>query len=192
MLLRRVLYLLLFGFMLRVLTSCIGLWGGGDPVEDYFDWGSLTVETLDMTGEWTQVEELDTMPPNAISFRLSLWRTYDEDTYVSVFSPFASLYAWSVAYVEIPNQTVDSISVVTLFDLTSEYLAQSEVSSLFVSAQSGWEYDLYEPLGVMDENLNIHLKPRLTDVDSVCFKVSVFLSDDRVLSDTTDVIIVCE
>lgn len=194
MLVKRILFLLSMGFLFRVLTSCIGLWGG-EPQDVYFDWASLTVESLDVYKLFTSVSEVDTMASNAISFRLTLHRDLDSEQYAYVSSlwSFSCLQAFSIAYNDVPNQTVDSIAVVALLDLSSAHLAHSEVSSLFVSEEAGWNYDLYEPLeGMQTPSVDIHLKPRFSDLDSVCFVVSVFLSDHRVLCDTTNVITIID
>jgi hypothetical protein len=119
---------------------------------------------------------------------------------------FSDACAWSKTNCPsyyISNQAVESISVVSLFELSESLPAHSDVSGLFLgSDETGWySTDLYLTLDKLSQKINhtyidaqeVQFRlflGRTVENDSAQFVVNVNFTDHTSLSDTTHLIFI--
>lgn len=205
---RKILIILLFGFILRTLTSCIC--NCSDDTTP-FDFQNIMIENLDNSGDWPVVTEHNEMYSKAVAFSVT---AFAEDIFVMNMlkqinlAGFNSAKAFSCdcAVLFSANQKIEKITITTLFSISDQIPAMSNVTDYFVA--DSHERNNWETIYVDMDNIISHINPE-TYYDSGSQDIQVFLkeevkndkaqfiidldlSDGRVLSDTTNLITIIE
>lgn len=191
---RKVLFVVLICFCVRLMFSCIPGSGCG-TIE--FSFNTIHLDGIDNSGMCLG-DEIDTMSANAVCIKLTLSDSLDyyyacsKNQNSARFFPFSSAYAdCSNSYQ--PSTEVDSIKIITLFDIDDELKSGENIDDviLFSNSSSG----LYEGQEWAISELNrIKSDPEAfvyavltTSVQNTeaKFCVEVSLGNGTVLSDTT-------
>ncbi len=197
--------IILMLFILRALSGCFN---HDCPDDVYpFDFSKIKINNLDNSGMGPKVISNNTMNKAAVAFQvfissdLSYLGKYRRKTQgfgfseVNAWTPCPTYYA--------SNQSVESISVVTLLEISSLIPANTEISDLFLgSDETSWyKTNLYLPLQKLSQKINhtyidaqeVQFRlflGREIENDSAQFIVNIEFSDSTSLSDTTHLIFI--
>jgi len=201
--LKKTLLLIVIVFALRSFSGCVNC-----DCSDYaepFDYSNIRIANLDNSQTYVHETHYNTMGRKAVAFNISVMGDSmsfkKKSTQIETFG-FAHLSAdCDCNQLFEANQSIETISIRTLYDINETAKANSEVSNLFVAHSS----DSYEPENLyltLDElypkinnqtktanyqEFNLFLTEPVLN-DKAQFIINVKLSDDRVLSDTTNLI----
>jgi hypothetical protein len=199
--LKKTLFLIFAGFILRLLPGCIDC--DNEPMP--FDFSGMDVTPLDNTGTWIKPREGDKMARNAVAFEIRLFPDdlYRADAPLQVNKAgFAQAFAMEECPVKFrANQKIENIDVTSVFSISETIGGGSSVvgsmvglknnsglSSLYLSMNELLDQinpDLYfdDP----QEDFMLFLKPEVEN-DSLQFIFNIQLSDGRVLTKTSEII----
>lgn len=199
---KKILSLFLLLNVVRLFTSCLEC--DNEPVP--FDFTSMQIKNLDNTDTFIRYSEGDSMKRNAVAFEIEV--STDRFRYTSNFRMNDIIgFSEALALEECPakfrpRQRLENIEIISLTDISEELQANSNITNQVVAYQKNnsnlsylyltWDElyqiinpDLYynEPV----ERFQVFLKPEVL-TDSLQLAINVHLSDERMISDTTNVI----
>lgn len=197
---QKLLWLFTIVFALRLLVSCCGLdKDAGIP----FALNTIYISHIDNTNHhgMPDIIETDTMLSAAVAFHVTITDSAFNDYFspLSAFSGFSTVNATSIYLLYKPTVAIEAIRVFTLYDLSESMKADDEVTSHFVALPSG--HTLYSTI---DEVVSLLHSRRSADHPKVSFslfctanivkptarfKIEVTLSDQRVLTATTNTLV---
>lgn len=191
-------------FFVRILSSCFPC-DCSDEVF-FFDFEKVEIINLDNSQFWVNELEADTMKKAAVAFEIRIKPDEEQyEQYVCNFSySFSSAYAFSCDCSPKfkANQQISKIKIITLFDISDQAKANSDVTDLFVAYKENYygSNQLYIPIPNLYERINsdIYYDTQVQGFqlfmtqeiqnDSAQFIIEIELSDNRVLSDTTNIL----
>jgi hypothetical protein len=188
--------------IIRILSSCVGLFGGDCNSEPlYYDLEYITVSGCDNSDIYLSFEETDTMKYEAVAFNILL--SADDLYYLTNLKNtnnfgFSQTYAWECVHYYKANQNITDIKITTLFDISNRIPANSDVTGNFLYNTNNNYNKLYTKFNDIKSSVNVTSSnigcefyifyKNAVQNDSAQFVVEISLSDDRVLIDTTNVI----
>jgi len=200
---KKVMLIMALAVIIRLIPGCCDC----DESTIPFNFNKTDIVNLDNSGEWAVTTNSDTMKPGAVAFEVALF-----DSLGYFYAPEPSLNSIGFGQAKamscdcsIPfsaNQNLTSIRITTLYALTPEIAAGSDVSGLFVArltnnSSTGSLYSSLESIcrqtegktyydsGV--ESFGLFLTIPVGN-DRVRFAISFQLSDNTILNDTTGLI----
>ncbi len=198
---KKIIFMVIAGFILRLLPGCIDC--DNEPVP--FDFSGMDVIPIDNTGTWIKQLEGDKMASDAVAFKIQLF----PDGLYSGFirrQVYKSGFEKAFAMEECPvrfraNNEITNLDVTTVFAISEEidggssvidfmagYKNNTGISSLYVTMKE--LLDLINPDFYIDEpneEFMLILKPGVEN-DSLQFIFNVQFSDGNRLTKTSDVI----
>ncbi|MCK5537006.1 MAG: DUF5034 domain-containing protein [Bacteroidales bacterium] len=202
--LKKTLFIILTVFVLRTLSGCLNCKTNNPQL---FDFDIIEITGLDNTGEQAIESITNIMNNSAVAFaiRLRSNEEYWEERYNISYIGFSQANAMQPCpeYFA-PNQEIDQIEIITLKDISAEVKANTDVTELFV----GFAYEPFvsEYLYFTLDELYQKINPKFTynapkqdfqlfltqDIENfeAQFIINIRLSDNRVLSDTTHLIMI--
>ncbi|MBK6345288.1 MAG: hypothetical protein IPF68_05020 [Bacteroidales bacterium] len=202
---KKAILILAIFFILRIIPGCCDC----DESTIPFNFNSIDIINLDNSGEWAVTTNSDTMKPGAVAFEVAL---FDSLGYFYAAGPSLNSIGFGQAKAmrcdcSMPfsaNQSLKSIRITSLYALTPEIDAGSEVSGYFVgrptnNSSTGALYTSLESIcgqtigktyydsGV--ESFGLFLTVPVEN-DCARFAVSIKLSDNTILTDTTRLIFI--
>ena len=191
----------------RILSGCFNY-----PCSEevyYFDFTKVSTTNLDNSGMWPIESQTDTMKKAAFAFQVNVTGDFPflgkANQGIQSFG-FSSAKAFSKT--DCPrlygaNSRIDEISILTLFKISGNIPANSDVSDLFLcSGKTGYyNSELYIPLNQLYPLINqvyedypetqfrLFLKNKV-EADSARFIINVKLADNTVMADTTNLIFI--
>jgi hypothetical protein len=201
--LKKAILILLIANIIRIIPGCCECDDSTMP----FNFNKIDIINLDNSGDWAITTSSNTMMPEAVAFEVAL---FDSLGYYYAYEPSLNLggigYAQAMrcdcAFPLRANQYLTSIKITSLYSLTSDIHAGSDVSGLFVAqptnnASSGSLYISLESIcnqsngktyydsGI--ESFGLYLTIPVEN-SRARFVISAIFSDDSMLSDTTRLI----
>ena len=197
-------------FALCVLKSCCSFFRSCecDETPIPFILNRLNINNLDNSGTYASVTESDTMCTSAVAFEIlindtSLYYPYYSNSQLQR-APFGFSSAWAEECEPgfTSNEKIERIEIYSLFDLNENIFADDEVSAFFYGQSdyypsSGMYASLSDVISYLNSLASYY--PQLTfkvflskpiENNRARFLFNVFLSDGRILSDTTRLITV--
>ncbi|RLD55973.1 MAG: hypothetical protein DRJ01_15910 [Bacteroidetes bacterium] len=194
-----------------ILINIIKLFSGCGPCDcniapGTFDFTQIKTENINNAGRWHSITESDTLKAAAVAFKISV---SGNDTLLSAYHISSFGFSQACAfecYCPIPfkpNQLIEDISIKTIYDLSDDMPAGSDITNFFVGYTDNYSNTSDKLYLSIDEILNKINPDMLYDTQTVSFQVylkkeitvqkaqflfSITLSDGRVLSDTTSLI----
>jgi hypothetical protein len=199
----KILLIFIAGFLLNFVLSC-----GCDIDEAFADFNTLSIENVDNSGHRPVVSASDTMHSEAVAFRIIIADTtsmlYVENNQRTNLG-FKQANAWQCAcWIKYyANQEIRNIQITTLYPLSGEIHANSDVTHLFlaIDPRGLWRNNLYIEIDEIYEAINgnsycderprehFHVALRIkAEHDVAQFLIKVELSDHRTFSETTNLI----
>jgi hypothetical protein len=201
--LKKATLILLIANIIRIIPGCCECDDSTMP----FNFNKIDIINLDNSGDWAITTSSNTMLPEAVAFEVAL---FDSLGYYYAYEPSLNLggigYARAMrcdcAFPLKANQHLTSIKITSLYSLTPEIDAGSDVSGLFVAqpTNNSSPGSLYSSLestcnqsngktyydgGI--ESFGLYLTIPVEN-DRARFVFSIIFSDDTMLSDTTRLI----
>ena len=191
----------------RILSGCFNY-----PCSEevyYFDFTKVSTTNLDNSGMWPIESQTDTMKKAAFAFQVNVTGDFPflgkANQGIQSFG-FSSAKAFSKTDCPMlygANSRIDEISILTLFKISGNIPANSDVSDLFLcSGKTGYyNSELYIPLNQLYPLINqvyedypetqfrLFLKNKV-EADSARFIINVKLADNTVMADTTNLIFI--
>lgn len=202
---KKVLLILAVTNIIRIIPGCCDCDSSSMP----FNFNKMDIINLDNSGDWALTTNSDTMMAEAVAFEVELFDSlgyYYAEDFKSNLKGFSSAQAMrcDCSFPLKPNQYLTSISITSLFALSSEISAGSDVSGLFVArptnnSSSGGLYSslettcnetngkTYYDSGI--ESFGLYLTIPVEN-SRARFVISTNFSDDTILCDTTRLIII--
>lgn len=197
-------------FMFFILRAISGCFNHDCPDDVYpFDFSKIKINNLDNSGMGPKVISNNTMNKAAVAFQvfissdLSYLGQSRQKTQGFGFSEVNAFSKTKCPTYYVSNQSVERISVVTLFEISSLIPAKTEISDLFLgSDETSWyKTNLYLPLQKLSQKINhtyidaqeVQFRlflGREIENDSAQFIVNIEFSDSTSLSDTTHLIFI--
>jgi hypothetical protein len=204
---KKAMFILLMANVLRIIPGCCNC----DDTPNLFDFNKSDIRNLDNSGEWLSSSASDTMLPGAVAFEVNLYDSlgyfYNEyaasDLFKSIGFTTSQAFSCDCSWPFMARQFLDDIRITTLYDVSGNILAGSDVTDLFVgklgrnSSTSSSVYlslanivkqtenKTYYDGGI--ESFGIFLKPEVEN-SIAQFTIQLTFSDQRVLTDTTNLI----
>lgn len=200
----KVVFVLLIAVIIRIIPGCCDC---NEPLQ-YFNFNTTRLTFIDNAGTYPRPMPGDTMNAAAVAIKLEMADSAGYFQYSRVlktgFPGFSTASAW--CYCPIPmkaNAWLKQIKITTLYPISDEIAAGTDVSSLFVGSLEYGYYSggslyltleslclqtndkTYQDAGI--ESFLLFLKPEVA-YDSARFAISLSLSDNRILNDTTSLI----
>ena len=191
----KVILILFFPFLIEIIVSCCNC---SEPEVATFTHTNVLLEHLDNSGESSRTTISDSILKEAYGLQINLDREFLACNPLQNHSFFISSYALScdcnqIAY--IPREYVTDIIIISSHDFDNTHLAGDDISEYFKvlkshSYQSITEYlkkeekdFVYDYLSTLRVQLLLMTPPTLNEFHE--FKVQIFLSDGRILEQTT-------
>lgn len=202
--LKKVILILLVANMLRIIPGCCECDDSTMP----FSFNKIDLLNLDNSGDWAMTSSNDTMASEAVAFEVALFDSlgfsYAQETPVNMGGfGYASAFSCSCNMPYKANQYLTAVRITTLYALTPEIAAGSDVSGLFVAQptnNSASGSSLYISLESVcsqtngktyydsgNESFGLYLKTGVENTKAR-FVITTTFSDNRILSDTTNLI----
>ena len=204
---KKAILILLLTNVLRIIPGCCEC----DEPSREFDFNRTKIMNLDNSGEWVRSTESDTMLPGAVAFEVNLFDTsgyyYHEysagNLFKSVGFKTSQAFQCDCSIPFIARQYVTNIRITTFYNISESIPAGSNVTELFVGKLRGnysnsssvynelsaiirqTENKTYHDSGM--ESFGIYLKPEVEN-QLAQFEIQLTFSDQRVLTDTTQLI----
>lgn len=201
---KKVIYIFLFAGLLRIIPGCCKCDDSTMP----FSFNKIDILNLDNSGDWAMTTGSDTMAAEAVAFEVALFDSlgfsYAQEPSINLAGfGYASAFSCGCNIPYKANQYLTTISITTLYALTPEIAAGSDVSGLFVSRltnNSSSGSSLYSSLESVcsqtngktyydsgNESFGLYLKTGVENTQAR-FVITTVYSDNRILSDTTNLI----
>jgi hypothetical protein len=189
--------------ILRMIPGCCDC----DESTIPFNFNKIETINLDNSGEWAVTTQSDTMKPEAVAFELAL---FDSTGYYYAHEPSLNLPGFGQAKAmscdcSFPfkaNQYLSNIRIISLYALSPEIAAGSDVSDFFVASptnnsSSGSLYSSLETIcqeskgktyydsGIESFGLYLTIP---AENNQARFVINIWFSDNSMLSDTTRLI----
>ena len=205
---KKVILILMVANMFQIIPGCCKKCEDA-PIS--FDFNKAQIKNLDNSGEWVQSTYSDTMLPGAVAFEVTL---YDSLGYY-YFDYAAVNLLKNIGYKTsqalqcdcsmpfIARQYLTNISITSLYDISESIPAGTNVTSLFVGqlrGNSSHSSSVYNDLSYIIrqtenktyydggiESFGIYLKPEVEN-QVAQFEIQLTFSDQRILTDTTQLI----
>ena len=202
---KKTILILLVANVLRIIPGCCNC----DDTPNFFDFNKTDIRNLDNSGEWLRSSTSDTMLPGAVAFEVNLYDSlgyfYNEyasgNLFKSIGFKTSQALSCDCAWPFMARQFLDDIRITTLYDVSGDIPAGSDVTDLFVGQVRGnssssvyitlanvirqTENKTYYDGGI--ESFGIFLKPEIEN-SIAQFTIQLTFSDQRVLTDTTNLI----
>jgi hypothetical protein len=129
----RAIMIVIVGFLFRTIQSCC------DCTDNYstFSYVGVDLVNIDNSGRWSRITSDNTMRKNAVAFEVIVFGESDESLVSKIYSPSGFSQAKALGcncddkYKS--NQTITGLSIVSIYNINSEYDCGSDVTSLFVA-----------------------------------------------------------
>jgi len=193
----KTLLIILLFFSLRLIQSCLTC--PDDTIA--FDFSTVSVNNLDNSGTYATWPSSDTMFSAAVAFEVIIegdlnWLAFYN--FSNNFCSFASASAMADCDPLFePNIPVAKISIITLFDVSPEFLADSDVTELFYGQNNDFLYTSLEEI-IPTINRSPYYGSPSTAFQVFCnknvlntmaqFIVRIELSNGTILNGTTTVV----
>ncbi|MHC1775204.1 MAG: DUF5034 domain-containing protein [Lentimicrobium sp.] len=201
--LKKALLILLIANIIRIIPGCCECDDSTMP----FDFNKMDIINLDNSGDWTVTTNSDTMMPEAVAFEVELFDSlgyYYAENFKSELKGFTSARAMSCdcSFPLKANHYLTSIRITSLYALSPETEAGSDVSDFFVArptnnSSSGGLYSSLETICQESngktyydsgmESFGMFLTIPVENTQAR-FVINIGFSDNSVLSDTTRLI----
>ncbi len=203
---KKVIIILIFVFILRTLSSCIFNCNCSNDVL-YFDFNKIELTNLDNSQTYAVSTQSDTMINKAVAFEV---RIFNDELSAHNYCPqklfaYNSAYAWSCdcSPLLLPNNGIEKISIKTVFDINTQIKSGSEITNRFLTKNNQTD-ELYIPTNEIhskkntetyyhsaEEKFNLYLKDEVKN-NKAQFIINVYLKNDTILSDTTNILTIKE
>lgn len=200
--LKKILIITLVFNLSRIIVSCCEC--PADIVK--FDYNLVKTEFLRNDSAWTQHSTSDTMYAEAVAFKVMVSDSAAWHFYYAWQAPIASIgfsnamaFSCDCSTPFKPNYQIEKLSILSLYDVSQNFPAQSDITSLFYLQKNSYG-SLYTELPkylneIKDkvyfddptEELRLFLNTKLEN-DSARFVVNVKLANGIVFTDTTKTI----
>ena len=199
-------FIILLLFVARTLTGCFNY-----PCSEevyYFDFAKVSTKNLDNSGMWPTISQTDTMKRSSVAFQVNVAGDFsylgqqEQEVQGIGFQTAKAFAKTDCPMLYGAENSIENISITTLFNINKSILANSDVSDLFVSTdQTNYNSALYIPLNQLYPIINhvyvdypevkfqVFLKSKV-EADSARFVINIKLADNSVLSDTTKLIFI--
>ena len=194
---KKVLSILAIIFVMRVLSGCFCHCPDDNT---FYDLEKMDIFSINYPYDYQSTSEIDTMSSSYVGFRIVMspqnMRIYESP--INTFA-FSKANACDCSERVFPNQFVEKIEIISLYDFNEKYPKNSDVTELFV-ARTSYSTGLYEPINEISKSLGkknngvyrkqefyIYLKEKVVNTEAR-FKINVKISDNTIFSDTTNYI----
>ena len=173
-----------------------------------FDFAKVSTKNLDNSGMWPTISQTDTMKRSSVAFQVNVAGDFsylgqqEQEVQGIGFQTAKAFAKTDCPMLYGAENSIENISITTLFNINKSILANSDVSDLFVSTdQTNYNSALYIPLNQLYPIINhvyvdypevkfqVFLKSKV-EADSARFVINIKLADNSVLSDTTKLIFI--
>jgi hypothetical protein len=202
--LRKILIIILFGFVLRTLSSCFNCNCDNDAF--YFDFTRVELTNLDNSQSYAIPTQSDTMSSKAVAFEVKIVNDNLfslKNVSKNMFS-LSSAYAWSCDCPQFfrANNKIEKISIITVFDINTNINANSDITDRFVAHKENYHQptELYLSIEELYSRINpetysdqaveafkLYLKDEVEN-EKAQFIIHVQLTNGIVLSDTSKIL----
>lgn len=205
--LKKAIFILLIVNVLRIIPGCCEC---NEPTME-FNFNRTAIRNLDNSGEWLRSTDADTMLPEAVAFEVNLYDSlgyfYHEYAAANFLKSFVytncQAFSCDCSIPFIARQHLTDIRIITFYSISENIPAGSNVTELFVGKLRGnyansssvyndlsaiirqTENKTYHDSGI--ESFGIYLKPEVEN-QVAQFEIQCTFSDQRVLTDTTQLI----
>lgn len=203
-------------FLVKLMAGCIFRCQCPDVKILDLTFNKSIIKAIDNSDNYIQyIQTADSIPNKAVGFEIEIMDSsyideYSYELYAQTKSPillgFKGAYAWQCYcnyYDYRPTKTIENISLITLFDFSEDYPAQTDISSLFLGYIDRYDFDnknlysnvnqilkyynAFDPLESSSIKFEIYLtKPVMND--SLQLEITFEFDDNSFLSDTTSVV----
>ncbi len=170
----------------------------------YFDYERVDIKPVNNSGIWI-TSDIDTIKSEAVAFEVAI---SSNDTFFYSFNRFGLGFehAYGVmcdcAMPYKAKQFIDSLKIRTIYNLTEQIVAGSDVTEQFVAYAGRYRNNsgLYISINKLIEDANnavlfntqayyfyLFLKPKI-DYNTARFSIDIYLSDKRVITELTPLI----
>lgn len=197
----RIIIIVASAFFIRVLISCCDC----ANMLTYFDYSKLQIESMDNSGA-RLIQGNDTLKSEAVAFKVEI---SGNDSLIYSTNNVGFGFEQTTAFTcdcSIPfksNQTVDSIKIQTIYTISDQILAGTDVTHLFLgnlAVNSSESKGLYTTLDKIIEDVNstvlfdsqtyvfyLFLKQKI-ETDKAGFIIKIYFSDKTVLTQFTPIV----
>lgn len=195
---KKVLFIILTTFLIRVIISCCDCL---QPEEYLYSFDYFSVYNLDNSGKLPIISETNTVPKEAYGIQIdfSLIRISLNHTKPFLMFPEGRAECFCKDTLFTTRDTISSIEVLTIKDFDLQHPANSNVSELFKVLTYSMYLTLQEYLDQPErvyyshvpekEPLCIFLLKTPDNIGEQQFKIEIMFSDQRMLSMTTNPVI---
>lgn len=169
--------------------------------EEYqYKWTDFSIDVIDNTGESLLITENKEVNKKALGFRVTL-----QDTVMYLAQSFKLMnecYATSCAEEYIRVHNLSSIKIKTIFDYSSKYPKDSDITNLFMARESGNTESAYISIDQIISNVNgsthsyngysnfdLYLIDTTANIGEQIFEIQLTTSDKNLFIQKTDTLI---